>query len=203
MNDNKKELFIVEGLSAASTLEQAANPQKHTILPLQGKLINVEKASTHKVMANEICQKLLATLGCDAGAACDVSQLSFARIIILSDPDMDGTHSRWLLFLFFKHYLSALLEAGRVHVLMPPLYRLQFSTDSKVDYAWSEEERLEIAANNQADSPEVMRLKGVAQFNRSECGALFLNPESRNLFRVQLVEQKLQLVLEKPHARSL
>ena len=88
-----KELFIVEGISAASTLQQVAHPKKHHILPLQGKLINVEKASPGKVMSNEICLKLLDALDCGVGTGCNVDQLAFSRIIILSDPDMDGTHS--------------------------------------------------------------------------------------------------------------
>ena len=203
MHANNKELFIVEGQSAASTLQQVANPQKHHILPLQGKLINVEKASASKVMANAICQKLLGTLGCGAGADCNSAQLAFSRIIILSDPDMDGTHSRLLLLKFFKHYLAPLLEAGLVSVIIPPLYRINLPVSLRVEYAWSDTDRLEVLKNNHAENPEVMRLKGIAQFNAQECAAMFLKPESRQLFQVHLVDDKLQLTVEKTHARTL
>lgn len=197
MNDNNKELFIVEGQSAASTLQQVANPRKHHILPLQGKLINVEKASTNKVMANEICLKLLDVLGCGVGADCKVDQLPFSRIIILSDPDMDGTHSRLLLLKLFKHYLAPLLESGLVSVIIPPLFRINMPVSAMVKYAWSNDEHLKITENNSAENPEVMRLKGVAQFNAAECAEMFLNPASRQLLQVRLVDQKLQLLMEK------
>ncbi len=196
-----KELFIVEGQSAASTLQQVANSQKQHILPLQGKLINAEKASVHKVMANNICFKLLDALACGVGADCRSDRLPFTRIIILSDPDMDGTHSRLLLLIFFKRYLSALLASGLVSVLIPPLYRIVLPM--QVEYAWSDEERAKILADYHTQNPEVMRLKGIAQFTGRECAEMFLNPESRTLFQVQLLDNRLQLSREVADARTV
>ena len=155
------------------------------------------------MLANAFCRKLLDTLGCGTGENCQVSQLAYSRIIILSDPDMDGTHSRLLLLKFFKQYLPGLLQSGRVSVIIPPLYRISASGVSKTEYAWSDEERSKITENNHTETPEVMRLKGVAQFNAQECGEMFLNPASRTLLQVNLVDHKLQLSVEKTHARTV
>ena len=125
------------------------------------------------------------------------------RASTLSDPDMDGTHSRLLLLKFFKRYLASLLEAGLVSVIIPPLYRINLPVSLRVEYAWSDTDRLEVLKNNHAENPEVMRLKGIAQFNAQECAAMFLKPESRQLFQVHLVDDKLQLTVEKTHARTL
>lgn len=195
-----KELFIVEGLSAASTLQQAINPRKHHVLPLQGKLINVDKASDSKVMANDMCRKLLTTLACDVGKDCDPAQLAFSSVIILTDPDMDGTHSRLLLLMFFKRYLASLLEAGLVSLIIPPLYRVHCSLAEASMFAWDDKEKQTVMRNYPAGTAQAVRLKGLAQFNTSECEHLFLNPDSRRRFQVHLVGGNLQLISGEAYA---
>lgn len=178
-----KELFIVEGKSAESTLQQAATSSKHHVLALQDKLINVETASVNKVMANEICQKLLNTLNCGIEDNCNSAQLAFTRIIILTDPDVDGTHTRLLLLKFFKKYLYKLLESERISLIIPPLYRIHLPAKSTTHYAWSDEEKQQLST--QKETAEITRLKGIAQFSQRACEQLFINPTSRTLLQVQ------------------
>lgn len=173
----KKELFIVEGKSAASTLQQVINKKDQSILAMQGKLINVTKATSEKVYANEECQKLIKFLNCGVGEKCDPDKLNYSRVLILSDPDMDGTHARALLLTFFDRYLRALIDAGLVSVIVPPLFRLSNEKIKKKYFAWKEEERDKITDNR--NDFVITRFKGIAQFTKEECVELFIDPQTR------------------------
>lgn len=185
-----KELYIVEGLSAASTLQQAINREKHSILALQGKLINVSKASDKKIMQNPICQKIFTTLGCGLSDSCDPDKLNHSNVIILTDPDMDGMHTCLLLLTLFQHYLYPLLESGLVSVIRPPMYRMT-STSQMHQYAWDDKQKQQLLSENES---VIAQIKGVAQFNAAECEVLFLNPETRRLLHVRSIDNALHLV---------
>ena len=175
-----KELFIVEGKSAASTLRQAINKSDQSIHAIQGKLINVAKVSPEKVNANEECQKIFRLLACGTGKHCNPEQLNYSRILILSDPDIDGAHARALLLTLFERYLRSLVDSGLVSVIIPPLFRIIEKQAEQDHYAWNEQERDRLVENMGAGSDiEVTRFKGVAQFSQKECLQLFLNTETR------------------------
>ncbi len=177
-----KELFLVEGVSAASTLQQAMHKPSQSVLAVQGKLINVEKASPKKVLANQTCQKIFQALNCGIKKECDPKQLSFSRILILTDPDIDGVHARVLLLALFNHYLKALIDSNYVSVIIPPLYRITYidSTSTKTQYAWNEQQRIQLLDKTpKLKTAEITRYKGVAQFSGEECKQLLLHPETR------------------------
>lgn len=172
-----KELFIVEGKSAASTVQQAMHKPSQSVLALQGKLINVDKASEAKVLDNALCQKLFQTLDCGGQTSCHPDNLPFSHILILTDPDMDGTHARILLLKLFKRYLSPLIDANLVSIILPPLFRIRDTQSSDTHYAWDEPQR--IALLNKFSQADLTRFKGVAQFSATECSELLLDPKTR------------------------
>ncbi len=179
-NKNKKELFIVEGQSAASTLRQAIGNSDQIIHAIQGKLINVAKATPKKVHENTECQKIFQLLACGKGSDCQPDQLNYSRILILTDPDSDGSHSRALVLTLFDQYLKPLIDSGLVSVIIPPLFRMTWEDSGQENYAWSEQERLQLIQENETVRDFIVtRFKGVAQFSREECVRLLLHPETR------------------------
>ncbi len=175
-----KELFIVEGKSAASSIRQAMHKPSQSVVAIQGKLINAAKATPAKVMANQPCQKILETLACGIKNNCDSRQLIYSRILILMDPDIDGIHARLLLLTFFEHYLKPLIDSGLVSVIIPPLLRIAEPQAVQYQYAWSEQEYTQLL-NQKAtqNNIEITRFKSVTQFSAAECIQLLLHPDSR------------------------
>jgi DNA gyrase subunit B len=174
----KKELFIVEGKSAASTLEQAINKSDQCILAIQGKLINVAKATPTKVYANIECAKIFQSLACGVGEGCQPEKLSYSRILILTDPDIDGAHTRALVLTLFDRYLRSLVDSGLVSVVIPPVFRIANQQIGEDRYAWSEQERDQVKEKMDGEIA-VTRFKGVAQFSLVECVQLFLDSKTR------------------------
>ncbi len=185
-----KELFIVEGKSAASTIRQAMHKPTQDVFACQGKLINVEKASFAKVLANPSCQKIFQTLACGIKKDCKPDKLVFSQILILTDPDLDGTHARLLLLKLFQHYLNPLIEAGLVSIIIPPLFRIAELHSTHYQYAWDEQQRL-LLLKNMADSDniEITRFKGVAQFSKIECHKFLLDSNSRKQIVLEMTEK--------------
>ena len=180
-----KELFIVEGESAASTVRQAMHKTSQSVLASQGKIINVEKATYTKVLANSACQKIFQSLGCDIKKQCTPSNLMFSRILILTDPDADGVHARVLLLKLFQHYLRPLVDSDLVSVILPPLFRIVNSQSSSPQYTWDEKQQTQLLNNisNPTDIA-VTRFKGVAQFSLAECQQLLLHPDTRKQINI-------------------
>ena len=173
-----KELFIVEGESAASSVRQAMHKPSQSVLASQGKLINVDKASSAKVLANQACQKIFQSLGCGIKEDCNPKNLLFSQVLILTDPDMDGAHARILLLRLFHCYLRPLIDSGIVSVILPPLFRIVDSQTSK--YTWDEQEQNKLLDNMvNLDDCDITRFKGVAQFSVDECRQLLLQPDTR------------------------
>ncbi len=175
-----KELFIVEGESAASTIRQAMHKQSQSVLAIQGKLINAAKASPAKVMANQVCQKIFEALACGIKKDCDPNYLRYSRIMILMDPDIDGAHARVLMLTLFDHYLRPLVDSGLVSVIIPPLLRIAEPQATQHQYAWSNQECKQLLDQKATQNNiEITRFKGVAQFSATECMQLFLHPDTR------------------------
>ncbi len=130
-----KELFIVEGESAASSIRQAMHKPTQSVLASQGKLINVKKASPSKILLNPTCQKIFKALDCGIEKNCNPNALAFSHVVILTDPDVDGAHARLLMLNFFKHYLKPIIDVGVVSVIIPPLFRLTELFTSNQQYA--------------------------------------------------------------------
>ena len=179
-----KELFIVEGKSAASTVQQALYKPSQTVLAMQGKIINVDKTSDAKIAANPLYQKLFKALVCGTQGDCQAADLPFSRVLILTDPDMDGSHARMLLLKLFERYLSPLIAANLVSVILPPLFRIRDMQSPQTYYAWNEQQRNTLLETmNNAD---ITRFKGVAQFSMAECSELLLDPNTRKQIDVTL-----------------
>lgn len=176
-----KELFIVEGESAASSVRQAMYKPTQCVLASQGKLINVEKASSSKVLQNLTCQKIFKALDCGIEKNCNPGDLPYSHILILTDPDMDGTHARLLMLNLFHHYLKPLVDVGVVSIIIPPLFRMTELLTSNQQYAWDDQQRIQLLSkiSDPDNNVETTRIKEIAQFSTSECSQLLLHPETR------------------------
>ena len=174
----KKELFIVEGKSAGSTIEQAIDKKSQSVYAIQGKLANVSKMSRSAVAENLECQQLYATLGGDFPAEYLIKYLPYSRVLVLMDPDIDGSHSRALLLSFFARYCKPIVAQGLLSVIKAPMFKLS-ANDREPMYIWGEDELQQVLSKN-ADQPlRTTRYKGIAQFSTDECHQFMLNPETR------------------------
>ena len=180
-----RELFIVEGESAASSVRQAMHKPSQSVLASQGKLINVEKATSTRVLANQTCQKIFQALGCGIKQNCKANNLLFSRVLILTDPDADGAHARILLLRLFHHYLRPLIKAGVVSVILPPLFRIVNTRTSRHQYAWDEHQQIRLLNNRtNSDDIDITRFKGIAQFSMVECKQFLLKPDTRKQINI-------------------
>ena len=171
-----KELFIVEGVSAASTLNRSLDKTCQQVHAVQGKLINSVTASVQSVLENDICQQLINVLGCEPGDACDVQTLYFTKVLILCDPDIDGRHASALLMSFFSRYYRPIVEQEKLRLIKAPLFRVQMlGRDDQ--YADTDAELAKIT--NASHDAKVTRFKSIAQFSKAECSQILLHPATR------------------------
>ncbi len=175
------------------------NRQTQDVFALQGKVVNAKAASQAKIEANAVCAALFATLGCGVGSRCDISQLRYSRIVLLTDPDVDGAHARALLATLFARFLQQLVRGDRLFAVIPPLWRWVGNNDRSLRYAWTKQEfetlrGSDVASrtgDNQASTQsrgDITRFRGVAQFSQAECVELLLDPTSRRQVRLSLDE---------------
>jgi len=177
---NKKEfaeLFIVEGDSAGGSAKQARNKEFQAILPLKGKILNVEKSSPNKIFSNEEISALIKALGCGVGENFDINKTRYGKIIIMTDADVDGQHIKTLLLTFFFRYLPELIENKYIYAAIPPLYRVR--KGNKDYYVYSEKELEELV--KEAKNVEITRFKGLGEMNPEQLWETTMNPKTRRL----------------------
>jgi DNA gyrase subunit B len=183
-NPDEAELFIVEGESAGGSSRQARDRHFQAILPLRGKILNVERVRLDKILASKEIKSLIIALGTAIAEDFDIEKARYHRIILMTDSDVDGQHIRTLLLTFFYRYFRPIIEKGYLYIAQPPLYKIQFGKE--ILYAYTEEEKKEILKKMKKTPTLIQRYKGLGEMNPSELWETTMNPEKRILLQVKI-----------------
>jgi DNA gyrase subunit B len=192
-NPSESEIFLVEGDSAGGTAKQGRDRHFQAILPLRGKILNVEKAMEHKIYENEEIKNMFIALGVsieekDGEKILNIEKLRYHKVVIMTDADVDGSHITTLILTFFFRFMRPLVDNGYIYIAYPPLYQVKRGTQFK--YAWTETDRKEAVAElskkENDDSVKIQRYKGLGEMNAEQLWETTMDPERRTLRQVTI-----------------